>query len=62
MKNRGSFINLKVDRVGRWVKNDQNKLTHILITPYQTCTKIFGLLRYTDEIIGGVDVSPDEYT
>ena len=39
----------------------KNELTHILITPYQTCTKIFGLLRYTDEIIGGVDVSPDEW-
>jgi len=39
----------------------KNKLTHILVAPYQTCTKIIGHLKYTDEIIGGVDVSPEEW-
>jgi hypothetical protein len=47
LKNEDEFYNF----------SNQKKLTHILITPFQTCTKSIGLIKYTNEIIGGLDIS-----
>lgn len=40
---------------------DQKKLTHIFAAPFQTCTKSLGWLKYTNDLIGGLDVSPNDW-
>ena len=37
---------------------NQKNLTHIFATPFQTCTKSLGWLKYPNDLIGGLDVSP----
>ena len=39
----------------------QKDLTHIFATPFQTCTKSLGWLKYPNDLIGGLDVSPTDW-
>ena len=41
--------------------SNQKDLTHIFATPFQTCTKSFGWLKYPNDLIGGIDVSPTDW-
>ena len=39
----------------------QKNLTHIFATPFQTGTKSLGWLKYSNDLIGGLDVSPTDW-
>ena len=61
LSNQLGDLNGNDSRVKFYSFSPHKRLTHILVMPYQTCTKILGLLKYADEVIGGIDVTTDQW-